>query len=229
MHLPPTNLMENISYAQMGLMHVDDSSILNPYSGFAEVDLPQLSLAPDENQSQSDDGILLDTQRLQTQHTTEGYRDGIIAGKAESIQIGFDEGFDLGANLGLKAGRILGLIEGVATALNESGHHSSAYIDQLLSNAAEELSTDSIFSEKYWASDGTWKYLVVGSTTEGDILLEDVANEHPAIMKWEAVINEEVIRWSIDQNLPILGDNAFLLEGEESSVRQTPLRPSVDW
>src|SRR4051794_18720484 len=42
-----------------------------------------------------------DLHRLQQQHVTAGYRDGVTAAKAESIQSGFDEGFSLGAAVGI--------------------------------------------------------------------------------------------------------------------------------
>ncbi|KAG5999876.1 hypothetical protein E4U21_006167, partial [Claviceps maximensis] len=50
-----------------------------------------------------------DIPRLQTEHATAGYREGITAAKESSIQPGFDEGFSLGAALGSHAGRLLGL------------------------------------------------------------------------------------------------------------------------
>ena len=48
---------------------------------------------------------------LRQTHETAGYRDGITAGKATSIQAGFDEGYAAGAAEGLKRGWLLGALE----------------------------------------------------------------------------------------------------------------------
>ncbi|KAI2462899.1 hypothetical protein F4781DRAFT_418455 [Annulohypoxylon bovei var. microspora] len=231
MHLPPLELEKPDLYLQMGSIHVLNSNILDPFADLVEPDIYQPSeLTAYQNQAQDDNGISLDTRRLQTQHTTEGFRDGITAGKVESIQTGFDQGFNLGANVGLKAGWILGLVEGVAGALKETGHHSPAHTDQLLSNAVKELSTESLFSGEYWASNGSWKYPVKGSRSDGEILFEDVASEHPVIIRWEKMIDQEVRRWSLDQNLPILGCDASQLEAAESPAGpQIISRQAVDW
>ncbi|KAI1370692.1 hypothetical protein F4677DRAFT_344456 [Hypoxylon crocopeplum] len=182
-----------------------------------------------QEHSESDDVISLDTSRLRTQHITEGYRDGITTGKADSLQGGFDEGFGLGANVGLKAGHLLGLLEGIVDALRESGLHS-ALTDQLLSTATKELSTNSIFAEEYWASDGNWTYTVQGSRDDGEVLFEDVASKHPVIMKWEKLVREEVRTWGLDQNLTVLGSDVSQSEAEASPARvQAISRQAVDW
>lgn len=178
----------------------------------------------------SDDAISLDTRRLQAQHTTEGYRDGITAGKAESIQSGFDEGFSLGAEIGLKVGQILGLLQGVAAALRETGLDGSARINQLVSDATEELGADSIFAGQYWASDGNWKYTVTGTKGNGEILFSDVAREHPIITKWEEVVGQEIERWGLDQNLTILSAGGSQAEADEAPIlTQATPRQAVDW
>ncbi|KAI0112834.1 hypothetical protein F4814DRAFT_322652 [Daldinia grandis] len=162
-------------------------------------DLQQFTeLAASHDQSENSHIFSPDTKRLQTQHTTEGYRDGITAGKAESMQAGFDKGFDLGAELGLKAGRLLGLLEGVAAALRENSLINSAHIDKLLSDASKELRTEAIFAEEYWTSNGNWKYSVRGSGGHGEILMEDVANEHPVMSKWNELINWEIQKWKLN-------------------------------
>ena len=58
-----------------------------------------------------------DVPRLKEKHETEGYRDGVTKGKAETVQAGFDEGYELGAVLGLRVGKILGLLEGICRAV----------------------------------------------------------------------------------------------------------------
>ncbi|KAI9821485.1 MAG: Essential protein Yae1, N terminal [Thelocarpon impressellum] len=53
---------------------------------------------------------------LRKAHETLGYRDGITASKASSVQAGFDEGYALGAARGLRAGCLLGALEGLRSA-----------------------------------------------------------------------------------------------------------------
>ncbi|KAI1097751.1 hypothetical protein F4804DRAFT_326628 [Jackrogersella minutella] len=193
MHLPPRE--DNI-FSQIGPSHSPELNVLDPFMDLPEPNIQQPSeLTGYQNQSRTENSISLDTRRLQTQHTTEGYRDGITAGKVQSIQPGFDQGFSLGANIGLKAGWILGLLEGVNRALKETADHNSAKVDQLLSDAVKELNIDSIFAEEYWASDGSWKYIVKGSKTDGQILFEDVADEHPIITKWKLLVHQETKKY----------------------------------
>ncbi|KAI0894487.1 hypothetical protein F4806DRAFT_126144 [Annulohypoxylon nitens] len=233
MHLlPPEQIYDN-EFSHSRSVSVDNTMNLHYHEAPSdmETDAQQSdsTLYPYQNQSHSDGGISLDTRRLQIQHNTEGYRDGIIAGKAESIQTGFDEGFTLGANVGIQAGLMLGLVEGVAVSLREAGRYSSARIEKLLLDAEKDLTEASIFSEQYWATDGGWKYLVRGSTNGGDISSEDVAKAHPIIMKWEAIVSEEVLRWRIDQDMHIFGSDASQVEDGSSALSHDVVRASVDW
>ncbi|EJT81637.1 hypothetical protein GGTG_01615 [Gaeumannomyces tritici R3-111a-1] len=152
-----------------------------------------------------------DMRRLQAEHSTAGYRDGVTAAKAASVQAGFDEGFGLGAALGLRAGELLGVLEGLAAATSSpgaggySGH--AARLGGLLDAARDELSPRAIFGSTYWAPDGTWVYPVaaVAAAEDGgggdheDVLFEDVVEAHPLVAKWRAVVQEEMERWGIDK------------------------------
>ncbi|KAL2758551.1 hypothetical protein ACRALDRAFT_2057928 [Sodiomyces alcalophilus JCM 7366] len=105
---------------------------------------------------------LSDIRRLQTEHTTSGYREGITAGKAESLQAGFDEGFSLGAAFGSKAGQLLGLLEGIAQALVR--HPDAAVSREAMETAKEaraDLSTERLFTAEFFNTDGTWKFAKV--------------------------------------------------------------------
>jgi flagellar biosynthesis/type III secretory pathway protein FliH len=85
-----------------------------------------------------------DIPRLKEKHETEGYRDGVTKGKAESLQKGFDEGYSLGAVLGLRIGKILGLLEGITAALNGGGKEYSEEkerVEALWVEAKADLST----------------------------------------------------------------------------------------
>ncbi|OTB07290.1 hypothetical protein M426DRAFT_317975 [Hypoxylon sp. CI-4A] len=225
MHLPPRSFPDDDFYVQVS--HIEPSN-----AGFVD---PFLDVLGDDNQlsphfTHSDNPASLDSRRLQTQHTTEGYRDGITAGKVESIQAGFDEGFSLGANVGLKAGQLLGLLEGLSAALKEHGLSSSTSMDQLVFDAAKDLSTDSIFSEQFWTSDGGWKYPVIGSRGNGDVLFEDVAREHPIIMKWQQLVDQEIKGWSLERNFSIPSTDGSQSELPESSPNVQGLaRQAVDW
>lgn len=193
-----------------------------------------------------------DIPRLQQEHTTAGYRDGITVAKATSIQSGFDEGFGLGATIGLRVGRLLGLLEGIAAAAttpssssttttisegetDEASSSSSSAKDplSLLSDAHAELAAKSIFSETFWNADGTWKYAVdespsspspptnhaadadadadaaTGGGDDGDaaaaeLLFSHVADAHPLVQKWTALVEGEMRRWGLREQVPLL-------------------------
>lgn len=150
-----------------------------------------------------------DIHRLRQEHTTAGYRDGIATAKASSVQAGFDEGFGLGGTIGLKTGRILGLLEGIAAALvaDKSATLESEAANKLLSDAKIELELRSVFSEKYWHADGTWKYDVKegeGEEDEGSVLFSHVAEAHPLLRKWTATVDAQMRKWGLEEELPLL-------------------------
>ncbi|KAK1757334.1 hypothetical protein QBC47DRAFT_399673 [Echria macrotheca] len=148
-----------------------------------------------------------DIPRLQHDHSTAGYRDGIALAKASSVQAGFDEGYSLGATIGLRAGKVLGVLEGLVFSFSSSSSSSSSSHTQeserlrgLLEDARRELDVRRIFSGEYWGEDGIWRYDVVG---EGDrdgegVVFGDVAGGHPLIQKWEGVVRMEGGRWGVD-------------------------------
>ncbi|KUI70227.1 Uncharacterized protein yae1 [Cytospora mali] len=191
-----------------------------------------------------------DIHRLRQEHTTAGYREGITVAKASSVQAGFDEGFGLGATIGLKVGYLLGVLEGVAGALSSrsaaslssssSSSSSSAPPGspppphegeaaaagrQLLADASVELGVRSVFSEAYWHSDGTWKYEVVGGERDGDeeegeVLFSHVAEAHPLVRKWTGLVEGEMRRWGLREQLPLLQRR----EGEEGAAVEAVAR-----
>ncbi|KAI1485481.1 hypothetical protein F5X96DRAFT_331038 [Biscogniauxia mediterranea] len=216
----------------------------------SDADLAELSSsAPHRSGSGAGVEISLDSRRLRGQHTTEGYREGITAGKAESIQAGFDEAFGLGAHIGLQCGQLLGLLEGLAAALR--GRDADwARTEQLLRDAQSELGTDVVFGEAYWEANGNWKYTVAGSEeAEGNdaksedqqeqefIAFEHVAAAHPVIMKWTRIVDRELRRWRVDRTL-----NVFLsattpqqqqqqdTEAKAAKAETTlPPKRAIDW
>ncbi|KAI1079623.1 hypothetical protein F5B20DRAFT_158520 [Whalleya microplaca] len=230
MHLPLPVPRDDEFYIQMNSAHDPVLDFQDPLADIFASEPSELDSHHDQSQD-GDSAISLDARRLRAQHSTEGYREGITAGKAECIQAGFDEGYGLGANVGLKAGQVLGLLEGIATALRETQLDDSAHADQLLSEGRKELSIKCIFGEEYWAPNGNWKYTVKGSKNETGIFFEDVANEHPIIMKWTRIVDDEVRRWSLSQHRPILGNDPLQQhEAEDTSAKvQDPSRQAIDW
>ncbi len=219
MHLPPPEPRADEFYIQMVSAHVYPApDYEDPFDDIFGSD----SEAPPGSRSREssfvDQRLPPDIRRLQVTHSTEGYREGIILGKAQSIQAGFDEGYNLGANVGLKAGQLLGLLEGIAVALGQQctardyNSNASMHANGLLVDARRELKTESIFDEAYWAPDGSWKYGVKGTRDDGEIVFEDVANEHPLISKWTQVVNNEARRWNLSLDLPALKSQESLNE-----------------
>lgn len=139
--------------------------------------------------------------RLQSEHSTAGYRDGLTAGKALHIQTGFDEGYALSTVIGLRVGVILGVLEGLYTfALKKSKSANSAEdteeVDRLKSlfkSAKTELSTEAVFAREFWDEDGIWKFAVANADDEeGEVLFEHVADAHPLLKKWKAIMEKQV-------------------------------------
>ena len=156
-----------------------------------------------------------DLLRLQQQHVTAGYRDGVTAAKAESVQVGFDEGFSLGAVIGGKAGELLGLLEGISRAQPDAPQLST-----LLADATKELGIRSVFAPEYWAADGTWTYEVVAAEGESEVVFADVASAHPLIRKWATIVDEQVARWGIDRAVLSIADE----EREGTTTTEKPAK-----
>ena len=165
-----------------------------------------------------------DIPRLREKHETEGYRDGVGQGKATTVQKGFDEGYHLGAVVGLRVGKILGLLEGtwraivtgagVEKELKEEGER----LGVLVREAREELKTESVFGREWWGEDGIWRFEVKGDGEE-EITFEDVAGQHPLVVKWEEIVLKEIETWGIDLDI---------MAGDEDAIRDhdTPVKES---
>ncbi|APA08793.1 hypothetical protein SS1G_02581 [Sclerotinia sclerotiorum 1980 UF-70] len=147
-----------------------------------------------------------DIPRLKEKHETEGYRDGVTKGKAESVQKGFDEGYGLGAVLGLRIGKVIGILEGIFGAVSVSAAKSEdtkwtderSRLEELFKSAKEELKTEKVFAREWWGEDGIWKFEVPGEKEGKDVVFPDVAAAHPLLKKWEGLVEEEIQRWSLD-------------------------------
>ncbi|KAG9247385.1 hypothetical protein BJ878DRAFT_414963 [Calycina marina] len=157
-----------------------------------------------------------DIPRLREKHETEGYRDGIGQGKAQTVQKGFDEGYHLGAVLGLRIGKVLGLLEGIWKAVSnvpdagEDMKSEEERLGALWREAKDELNTEKVFGRQWWGEDGIWMFEVHGEN-EGEVTFEDVANQHPIVKTWEGIVAKEVEKLGIDLDI---------LAGEEDGARE---------
>jgi hypothetical protein len=139
-----------------------------------------------------------DIRRLETDHSTAGYREGVHIGKQETLQKGFDEGYPLGAAIGLQAGQIVGLLEGIAEALKAAKVETSAKSEQLLADARADLSVERLFSADYWKPTGQPSYEVAHGTS---LQAKDVAPAHPLIRKWTDTLEEQIRLWKINRSI----------------------------
>ncbi|TAQ89488.1 hypothetical protein B7494_g2161 [Chlorociboria aeruginascens] len=176
-----------------------------------------------------------DVPRLKEKHETEGYRDGVTKGKAESVQAGFDEGYGLGAVLGLKVGKIIGLLEGILSALAVAAKSGDAAapnwvgererVEVLFIAAKKELSTENVFGRQWWGEDGIWKFEIPGEKEEGkEVVFEDVAKAHPVVERWEGIVAEEVTKWGLDM-VPI--ENEDLGKETEGTREVVALKENI--
>lgn len=187
--------------------------------------------SPPELQEQQGDAHPSDMRRLQTEHETAGYREGITAAKESHMQEGFDEGFSLGATLGLRAGQLLGTLEAIADAVKGQADGAAAAAQRLLDEARQDLSTGRVFDPEYWAPDGNWTYEVEPAGGD-EILFRHVADAHPLMRKWSGVVGEQVELWKIDQAILDEETGPRL----NATVEEAPLSPApsaaskpLDW
>lgn len=170
-----------------------------------------------------------DMRRLETEHSTAGYREGISRGKEATLQEGFDQGYSVGAAIGLHAGQLLGLLEGIHEAVKGRGGEAAERVERLLSDARNELCVDSIFSPEYWTGVGERSYDV-------DLDNETPAAAHPLIRKWSRIVQEESDRWVINEEILAhvnpQGPQGIAVEEHEHQHQDEPPPPAMnplDW
>ena len=138
-----------------------------------------------------------DMRRLETEHATAGYREGINVGKQATLQQGFDDGYTMGAAIGLQAGQVLGVLEGIVEALDGRGPETLTKAESLLADARTDLGVERLFSSDYWKSSGEPSYGV-----DRDVLqTKDGALAHPLVRKWTDVLEEQLRAWKIDRSI----------------------------
>lgn len=71
---------------------------------------------------------------------------------------------------------------------------------RLLKDARRELQTTSVFSQRFFAEDGIWKYEFPsqpGQSTD-DITFQEVAAAHPLVKRWSNIVESLARDWKID-------------------------------
>jgi hypothetical protein len=169
-----------------------------------------------------------DMRRLEAEHSTAGYREGIALGKEATLQKGFDEGYPLGAAIGLQAGHLLGMLEAIYEATRTLPNDAAAAkIEQLLVDARADLGVDQLFSSKYWTETGNRSYEV--DTAAG----EHSATSHPLIRKWTSLVAEEVQHWNIDRQILAhvnpQGPQPLPVEEPEHHEQTPPAANPLEW
>ncbi|KJR80834.1 uncharacterized protein SPSK_05395 [Sporothrix schenckii 1099-18] len=194
-----------------------------PPSGAATASLPTIPAPIVPTVYQDSHRHPSDMNRLEQEHSTSGYRDGLSAGKNATLQAGFDEGYSLGAAIGGVVGELLGLLEALVVSGGEddeettstastaptttedaTGAHDTDPLPVLLGRARRDLTAPSIFSPCYFAADGTWIYDVEASEPAGADTAEagaavhttifDVANAHPLVKTWRGIVDRQLER-----------------------------------
>lgn len=145
--------------------------------------------------------------RISSEFTNAGYREGIIAGKEASLQEGFDSGF---ANVGVPIGRELGTLRGIASALiaflSEDGH------DPTLSELEEARAIATALSQ-----------IRFSDIAPGDLEAEQHAREHLEDINDDPAISQKRDMESLEDMLSHLAAGS----GEGTPRRTRPTREDV--
>lgn len=197
----------------------------------------------DDDQDPGHQDASQDMRRLESEHATAGYREGIAVGKQETLQEGFDEGYSMGAAIGLQAGQILGILEGISEAVRtksqpgDDGKGDNAAsvqaAEKLLADARAELSVERLFSSEYWSSAVQPTYDVAPAVK----YQKDGALSHPLICKWTGVLEQQLQLWAINRS--VMGQQEAGIEAPAPSAApqdqklehgaQPPTVDSLDW
>lgn len=140
--------------------------------------------------------ILSDLPSRQRALDTDAYREGLASSKGKYVQEGFDEGYSLGAHLGMRIGYILGLLQGFVAAWK--GHNDDLYREtrNTLDTARKELAIQELLGQHWVNAEGIWEWEVHGE--EEDATFREVADQHPVVRKWTAVVEDMARTWGVD-------------------------------
>lgn len=228
----------------------------SPSGGAATASSP--TIPPNNEMRHDDHRHPSDMNRLQQEHSTAGYREGLNEGKNSTLQAGFDEGYSLGAAIGGVVGELLGMLEALVVSGGEEEEVPSTTagasaengdtLTVLLGRARRDLTAPSIFSPGYFAPDGTWTYDVEASETAATIqansaqaveaadaavhaTIFDVANAHPLVKIWRGIVDRQLERRRIRWGKE--GDDAALakalgLKDEDENEGQSEKPAAAD-
>jgi hypothetical protein len=140
--------------------------------------------------------ILSDLPSRQRALDTDAYREGLANSKGQYVQEGFDEGYSLGANLGMRIGYILGVLQGFVAAWK--GHNEGLYREtkEAYDTALKDLVIEELLGKQWVNEEGIWRWEVHGK--EEDPTFREVAEQHPIVRKWNAVVEGMASKWSVD-------------------------------
>lgn len=114
--------------------------------------------------------------------------------------------------MGLKVGWVLGVLEGIVGALRgkrqggkegddvkekQEGREWLKEIEGLLKQAREELDLRRVFGREWWDEDGVWAYGVSPTEDGGEVVFEEVADQHPLIQIWKGKVEGLIESWGI--------------------------------
>ncbi|KAL7275446.1 Essential protein Yae1, N terminal [Rhizina undulata] len=136
-----------------------------------------------------------DHRRLQREHHTLGYRDGITAGKQTHLQAGFDEGYSLGSRFGLKIGYIQGTISGFEVVARKLGGGWEERVQSVKKRAETELRIENVLGRDWFDENGVWKYNIEEEKKEEGVTFDRVVEKHPVVGRWVREV------WSIAEEL----------------------------
>lgn len=140
--------------------------------------------------------ILSDLPSRQRALDTDAYREGLANSKGQCVQEGFDEGYSLGANLGIQTGYIFGVLKGFVAAWRGSNKALYRETKEVYNIAQKELAIQELFGQQWINEEGIWNWKVHGE--EDDPTFKEVAEQHPVVQKWTAIVTDMAKKWRVD-------------------------------
>jgi hypothetical protein len=124
--------------------------------------------------------MLSELPAMQRQHMTSGYREGLSASKARSMQGGFDLGYPIGFELGLRVGKIFGVFEGFLAAFAKDKTGPPTGLVELYGSAKRELAMGQLLN-------GLDDEMLAGPEFE----IKDLPlKSREVLQKWEELVTE---------------------------------------
>lgn len=131
------------------------------------------------SETEDNNVIHKDIDKLRDQHSKRGYLDGIVGSKEVNLQQGFDDGFPTGAKLGHEVGLIIGKLQGLNYLYGETNQ-------ELANNfklAIKELKINHVLNKK--------------SFDENYNLID---NFHELVCKWELITQKYCDQYNVQKS-----------------------------